>query len=221
MTEILKNDVLRYMNLPEDEVKWAQEALEEHMRKDTNFNHAKCRRYMGLMKQLLKAKVITDLGSVSPDQVVKRGPMEMEVNRRVDLPPGADGRLMGPFSQLMKAARYLSGCLAKSWEKAGSNPPAVVRGLSAEAGALREPAHQSPLRTDSINSPHRSDGSRCGGSLGCDGDRCHVGAEHVAAERASGRIAGGGGGRRHERRRRLGDGRTCVEKRSDMISKLL
>ena len=85
VTEILKN-VLKDMNLPEDEVKWAQEALEEHMRKDTNFNHAKCRRYMGLMKQLLKAKVITDLGSVSPDQVVKRGPIEMEVNRRVDLP---------------------------------------------------------------------------------------------------------------------------------------
>ena len=144
VTEILKNDVLRYMNLPEDEVKWAQEALEEHMRMDTNFNDVKCRRYMHLMKQLIEAKVITDLGSVSPDQVVKRGPIEMEVNRRVDLPAGADGRLMGPISQLMKAARLVSGYLAKSWEKTGSNPPPVARGLSAEAGALREPAHQSP-----------------------------------------------------------------------------
>ena len=190
VTEVLKNDVLKAMNLPEDEVKWAQEALEKHMRTDTSFTDKKCRRSIGLMKQLLKAKVITGLGSVSPDEVVKQGPMEMEVKRRLGLPAGADGRLTEPAANLMKATRFLSSCLAKSWEKAGSNPPSVVRGLSAEAGVLREPAHQSPLRTDSIHSPHRSDGSRRGGSLGCVGDGFRVGAEHVAAERASGRIAG-------------------------------
>ena len=143
------------------------------------------------MKLLIKEKVITDLDSVAPQKVRIGGSMELEVQTRAGLQDGAAGKLKGPTTTLMAAARLLSKLLTKSGEGggegggegdgegggdggggeggggdgsgdgggdggggeggAGPGAPSVYRGLSAEAGAFREPAHQSPLRTDSIN----------------------------------------------------------------------
>ena len=140
--------------------------------KEEKFSDQKCRRVVTSLKLLIKEKFITDLCSVAPDKVGNGGPMQVEVDRRRGLPAddGARFKTEYPTSTLMKAARYLSDLLEKSWDKAGSKPgaPSVKKELSTEAGVLREPAHQSPSLTDSIHPPHCSDGSRCG-SLGCDG----------------------------------------------------
>ena len=198
VTGRLETEVLKVMKVPEEKIKWALKELlgqlvsEDDARTDKNaLTDQKCRRHISNMKLMIREKIITGLLSVHPDEVGKSGKMEKEVIRRVGLQPGNDGYLKGPASQLMSAARYLSSFLKTSWA------PSVHRELSEEAGVLREPAHEHPVRTDSINPPHRSRGSRSG-TLGRGGDESGllVAEQHVGCERRARGLTVGGGGRR-------------------------
>ena len=151
--------------------------------------------------------------------------MEAAVQRQKGLPDGADGKLNGSASEFMNAASKLSTFLTKSWalqrlpaEAQGEVKPAapgeaeqapqplseqqgasltLFRAPSKDAGVLREPTHERPVRTDSINPPHRSRGSRSG-TLGRGGDESGllVAEQHVGCERRARGLTVGGGGRR-------------------------
>ena len=230
----LEDEILKKMNVPEQEIKWARKELEEFMSRDANLDKSCRQLHFPKIKQLIAAKIITDLNSVHPNQVVEGGPMQVAVQaamlRQKALPEKDAGRtLFGTAKALMNAACKLSTFLIKSWalqklpvevepaapgeaeqapqplseQQGASLTP--IRAPSKEAGVLREPTHERPVRTDSIDPPHRSHGSRRG-PPGPGGDESGLLRQHVGCERRARGLTVGGG---RQRTGREDGGATC------------